>query len=182
MLRTATTNHSPKAAVERSLEIGDYAIDKQEELRQLDQYLEQLNYNEQDHALARSEVERWRWAEIRQGKSKTPRGDKRCFGAATRNKAQIAAMNARIEQEQIDSDCAKQIAAIERYIAEIGYDTEQHNALRTALREAQSWQLRYQQLSSAQQQYPQLRQRSQDLTQLLQTRLAERQIAAQMEV
>jgi len=45
-------------------------------------------------------------------------------------------MNARIEQEQIDSDCAKQIAAIEHW--EIGYDTEQHNALRTALREAQS--------------------------------------------
>jgi len=40
--------------LERSFEIGDYAIDKQEELRQLDQYLEQLNYNEQD-ALARSE-------------------------------------------------------------------------------------------------------------------------------
>jgi len=48
--------------------------------------LEQLNYNEQDHALARSEVERWRWAEIRQGKSKMPRGDKR-FKGATRNES-----------------------------------------------------------------------------------------------
>jgi len=57
--------------------------------------LEQLNYNEQDHALARSEVERWRWAEIRQGKSKMPRGDKRFKGAPTRNKAQIAALKAK---------------------------------------------------------------------------------------
>jgi len=65
MLRTATTNHSPKAAVGAIAEI-DYAIDKQEELRQLDQYLEQLNYNEQDHAFNRSEVERWRWQKRQQ--------------------------------------------------------------------------------------------------------------------
>src|SRR3712207_9332174 len=29
---------------------------------------QQLNYNEQTHALARSEVDRWRWAEIKQAK------------------------------------------------------------------------------------------------------------------
>jgi len=52
------------------------ALDQQEEL-QLDRYLEQLNYNEQDHALARSEVERWRWQKFGRGKSKMPRGDKR---------------------------------------------------------------------------------------------------------
>ncbi len=172
-----------KQQLERSLEIGDYAIDKQEELRRLDQYLEQLNYNEQDHALARSEVERWRWAEIRQGQIKDAQRRQALFLARQPEiKAQIAAMSKRIEQEQIDSDCAQQIAEIERYIAEIGYDTEQHNALRTTLRAAQSWQMRYQQLSNAQQQYPQLQQRSQDLTQLLQARLAERQaIAAQMD-
>lgn len=91
-------------------------------------------------------------------------------------------MQSKIEQQHIDSDCAKEIAAIDRYIGEIDYDTEQHNALRSALRQAQSWQLRYQQLISAQQQFPQLRQRSQDLTQALQARAAERQvIAAQME-
>ncbi|MBC6435702.1 hypothetical protein FM036_41020, partial [Nostoc sp. HG1] len=49
-----------KQHLERSLQAGDYAPDKQAELRQLDQYLQQANYNEQDHALARSEVERWR--------------------------------------------------------------------------------------------------------------------------
>jgi len=55
MLRTGYNKTAQKQQL-RSLEIGDYAIDKQEELRQLDQYLEQLNYNEQDHALARA---RW---------------------------------------------------------------------------------------------------------------------------
>jgi exonuclease SbcC len=172
-----------KQQLERSLEIGDYALDQQEELRQLDQYLEQLNYNEQDHALARSEVDRWRWAEIRQGQIKDAQRRQALLKVRQpETKAQIAALKAKMEQQQTDSDCSRQLADIERYIAEIGYDTEQHNALRTALRGAQSWQLRYQQLSSAQQQYPQLQQRSQHLIQLLQARLAERQaIAAQME-
>jgi len=172
-----------KQQLERSLQLSEYASDKQEELRQLDWQLQQLNYNEQDHALARSEVERWRWAEIRQGQIKD--AQKRQAQIAARQpeiRARIDSLQTQIEQQHIDSDCAKEIAAIDRYIGEIDYDTEQHNALRSALRQAQSWQLRYQQLISAQQQFPQLRQRSQDLTQALQARAAERQvIAAQME-
>ena len=58
-----------KQHLERSLQ-GKYDPEKQAELEKLDQYLQQLNYSEQDHALARSEVERWRWAEIQQAKIK----------------------------------------------------------------------------------------------------------------
>jgi len=165
-----------KQQLEQSLELEDYAPDKQEELRQLDQYMQQLNYNEQDHALARNEVERWRWTEIRQGQIKD--AQRRQAQIAARQPeitAQIAGLKARIEQQQSSSECSRQIAALERYIAEIGYDTEQHNALRTALRQAQSWQTRYQQLCSAIQQYPLEQKRSQDLAQALQARLAEQQ-------
>lgn len=168
-----------KQQLERSLSVGDYAADKQEELRQLDRQLQQLNYNEQDHALARSEVERWRWAEIRQGQIKD--AQRRQAQIAARQpeiKAQIATMQTRIEQQHTDSDCAKQLAEVEQYIGEINYDTEQHNALRTSLRAAQLWQVLYQQLAAAQQQYPQAQQRSQDLTQALQARLSERQLIA----
>ncbi len=168
-----------KQQLERSLEIGEYAPDKQEELRQLDQYLQQLNYNEQDHALARSEMERWRWAEIRQGQIKD--AQRRQAQIAARQPeitAQIAGLRARIEQQESCSECSKQITALDSYIAEIGYDTEQHNALRTALRQAQSWQMRYQQLCSALEQYPLAQQRLQDLAKAIQARLAERQVIA----
>jgi exonuclease SbcC len=168
-----------KQQLERSLSIGDYASDKQEELRQLELQLQQLNYNEQDHALARSEIERWRWAEIRHGQIKD--AQKRQAQIAARQpeiKAQIDSLHKQIEQQKTDSECSRQLADIERYIAEIGYDTQQHNALRSDLRSSQSWQLRYQQLSSTKQQYPQLQQRSQDLTQTLQARSAERQVIA----
>jgi len=172
-----------KQQLERSLNSGDYAPDKQEELRMLDWQLQQLNYNEQDHALARNEIERWRWAEIRQGQIKD--AQKRQAQIAARQpeiKAQIEGLRTKVQQQQVDSECSREIAALDRYIAEIGYDTQKHNALRIAVRQAQSWQIRYQQLASAQQQYPQLQQRSQDLTQALQARAAERQlIAAQIE-
>lgn len=165
-----------KAHLERSLQAGDYAPTQQAELRQLDTYLQQLNYNEQDHALARSEVERWRWAEIKQGQMKD--AAKRRATLAARKpelEAQITQLQTRIQQEQTDSDCAQQIAAIERQIAEIGYSSEQHNQIRTAFRQAQSWQLRYQQLLSAEQQYPQLQARATDLEASRTTRLQERQ-------
>ncbi|WGV28304.1 SMC family ATPase [Halotia branconii] len=165
-----------KQHLERSLQVGDYAPDKQAQLQQLDQYLQQLNYNEQDHALARSEVERWRWAEIKQGQIKD--ATKRQTQIASRKpelQATIAQLKNRIQQEQIDSDCAREITELTRYIGEINYSLEQHNNLRQAVRQAQSWQLRYQQMLSAQQQYPQLQGRLQDLETSRNARLNERQ-------
>jgi exonuclease SbcC len=162
--------------LERSLQVGDYAPDTLAELQQLEQYLRQLNYNEQDHALARNEVERWRWAEIKLSQIKD--AGKRQAQIAARKpelQTQIDQLRTKIQQEAIDSECAKEIASLERRINEIGYDTEKHNNLRVAVRKAQHWELRYQQLLSAQQQYPQLKTRAQELEVSLQARLAERQ-------
>jgi DNA repair protein SbcC/Rad50 len=168
-----------KEHLERSLALGDYAPDKQVELRQLDQYLQQLNYNEQDHALARSEVERWRWAEIKQGQIKD--ANKRQTQLAARKpelEAAIVQLQTSIQQQQTHSECAQQIAALDRYITELGYSSEQHNQLRVAVRQNQAWQLRYQQMLSAQQQYPQLQMRSQELEVAKNARLTERQTLA----
>ncbi|MEO3704053.1 SMC family ATPase [Trichormus azollae] len=161
--------------LESSLQ-GDYAPDKQAELHQLDQYLQQLNYNEQDHTLARSEVERWRWAEIKQAQIKD----------ATKKQAQLAArkpelqasieeFKVKIQLEQTDSDTAKQVEALTQEIKDLNYSAEQHNKLRQAVRESQSWQLRYQQFLSTQQQYPQLKTRLQDLADSYKSRLADQQ-------
>ncbi|AKG23023.1 exonuclease subunit SbcC [Calothrix sp. 336/3] len=165
-----------KQELERQLELGDYAQDKQAELQQLAAYLEELNYNEKNHALARSEVEKWRWAEIRQGQIKD--ASKRQAQVAARKpeiEAQIGELNRRIQEEGVNSECAREIAALDRYMTELGYNTEQHNQLRSALRQGQSWQLRHQQLLTAQEQYPQLQQRAQELAIALQARLQEKQ-------
>jgi exonuclease SbcC len=174
---------SEKQHLERSLNAGSYAPDKQAELQQLDQYLQQLNYNDQDHVLARSEVERWRWAEIKQAQLKDA-AKRQAQLAARKPELQnhIAQLEVRIQQEQTDSDSAQQIIALDLYITEIGYSPEQHNQIRMAVRQAQSWQLRYQQMLSAQQQYPQLQTRLQELSSARTARMAERQtLASQME-
>ncbi len=172
-----------KQQLERWLQMGNYAHETQAELQQLQQYLQQLNYNEQDHALARNEVERWRWAEIRLSQIKD--AAKRQAQIEARKpeiQAQIAQLQTTTQQEATQSECARQIAALERHIAEIGYVSEQHNNLRIAVRKAQSWQLRYQQLVGAQQEYPQLKTRLQELEVSLQARLTERQrLATQIE-
>lgn len=165
-----------KQQLERVLELGEYAPDAQSELRELDAYLQGLNYTEQDHVLARAEVDRMRWAEIKQGQIKDAL--KRQAQLAARKpeiKSQISQLKTRIEQEQANSDIAKEIIALENRIAEINYSTEEHNKLRMGVRQGQSWQLRHQQLLGAQQQYPQLQNRLQQIEQAIQVRLAERQ-------
>lgn len=172
-----------KQQLERWLQMGNYAHETQAELQQLQQYLQQLNYNEQDHALARNEVERWRWAEIKLSQIKD--AGKRQAQIQARKpeiQAQIAQLETRTRQEATESECARQIAALERHIAEMGYVSEQHNNLRMGVRKAQSWQLQYQQFVGAQQQYPQLKTRLQELELSLQARLTERQrLATQIE-
>jgi DNA repair protein SbcC/Rad50 len=163
-----------KEHLEQALYLGDYAPQQQAELRQLDEQLQQLSYSEQDHALARNEVEKYRWAEIKQGQIKDAK--KRQAQLAARKPelvAQIAELEVQIQKEATDSQLAVEIAALESQMREIGYDTTQHQNIRTAFRNSQGWQLRYQQLQGAQQQQPQLITRSHDLETSLTARITQ---------
>jgi len=162
------------AEIERSLQGGNYETALQEELRLLDDSLTQLNYDEKNHALARGEVDRWRWAEIRHAEMKQ----------AQRRQAQLAERQPELQAElaqieaslqQLHTETAAHLAAFDQQIAAIGYDLDQHNELRQTLRQAQIWQLRQQELERAHQQYPQLHQRIHALMQTLQERQVDRQ-------
>ncbi|TAF12289.1 MAG: ATP-binding cassette family protein, partial [Nostocales cyanobacterium] len=161
--------------LESSLQ-GNFDPEKQAELQQLDEYLQQLNYNEKDHALARSEVERWRWAEIQQAKIKDAQ-KKQAQLAIKKPELQgtIAELTAGIELEQTNSETAKQIAMLTQEIAELNYSSEQHHQLSQAVREAQSWQLQYQKLLSAKEEYPVIQNRLAEVTTAEKVRLAEQQ-------
>ncbi|HLP87073.1 MAG TPA: SMC family ATPase [Nostocaceae cyanobacterium] len=162
--------------LERSLSSGNYAPEEQAELRDLELYLQKLNYNEQDHALARSEVERWRWAEIKQAQIKEAVKKQNQIAAKKPELVDnIAKLQVKIQQTQTDSEIAQDIADLEQKIEEINYSSEQHNQIRYAVRQAQSWQLKHQKLLSAQQEHPKLQTRLQDLQESLTARLAEKQ-------
>ena len=164
------------AELERSLQLSNYATDLQEELQLLDRSLQQLNYDEKNHALARGDVDRWRWAEIRHAEIK--QAQRRQAQLAERQpdlQAQLAQFQARIAQ--LEAETATHLAAFDRQLAAIDYSLEQHNELRQTLRQAQSWQLRHQELERARQHYPSTQERVAALTQTLRDRVADHQTA-----
>ena len=165
--------------LENSLQNGDYAQNIQEEIQKIEQQLQDLNYNEQDHALVRGQVDRWRWAEIKQEKIKD----------ASKKQAQIDARRPEIIaeidnlQKQIDylqknSPLRRNLDAIEKTIAEIGYNSQQHNNLMKERQQAQIWQVRYQELSRAKANQPQLVDRAKELSENLAIRAQDLQAMA----
>ena len=155
-----------KKQISRSLSEGIYAIDLQQELQQIDAQLQQLDYHEQTHALARGEVERWRWAEIRYAKlEEAQRRQGKIDTQKPQLQAQLEALQQSLPELQSRSGIKQQLDDIDQKITEIGYSLEAHNQLRSSLRQAQSWQLRYQELAAAQEQYPQVCQRLASLNQ-----------------
>ncbi|MGB7376465.1 MAG: exonuclease subunit SbcC [Rivularia sp. (in: cyanobacteria)] len=165
-----------KERLERTLHLGEYAPQQQKELQELEDYLLTLDYNEQNHALARSEVERWRWAEIKQGQIKDAR--KRQAQLAARKpeiQGSISQLENQIKVEQTDSEIAREIKELENKIVEMGYDNQRHSQIRIDVRQNQSWHLRHQQLLSAESRHPEMKARSQSLQEALKARLSEKQ-------
>ncbi|MBF2019575.1 MAG: exonuclease subunit SbcC [Hydrococcus sp. C42_A2020_068] len=163
------------ARVEYLLSSKLYAQDLQTELQLLNQEIQRLNYDEQTHALVRGEVEKWRWAEIKQAKlDDASRRQSAIDAKKPKLVAQIERLQTQLEQLRTSSEIQKQIERLERYLTELGYERSRHQNLINSLRQAQPWQLRYQELKQAKQQYPQLQNRLQQLEQLLQVRLGDR--------
>ncbi|MGL5870920.1 MAG: exonuclease subunit SbcC [Xenococcaceae cyanobacterium] len=160
--------------LERSLVIGNYAEELHSELKVLNLQLQNLNYDERTHALARDQVDNYRWAEIKKAKIEDA---KRRQAAIDRQKPELAERVVSLEQEisslQTTSLLKQKIQHLENYLVELGYDGDYHQNLLASLRQAQSWQIKYRELQQAQQQCPQLQKRHQELEQLWQSKQAD---------
>ena len=161
--------------IEQALASGQYALSLQTELRELDEKLQQLNYDEQTHAIIRGEIDNLRWVEIKQTKIED----------ASRRQAKIDQEKPEIMreieyfQQQLQSltstaPICRQISHIESEIESLGYDRSQHQAILNSLRQAQIWQLRYQELQQAKQYYPRQCQQKEQRQQQWEQRLIER--------
>jgi len=155
------------AEIERSLQANDYATPLWEELQLLDQRLQELNYDERNHALARGEADRWRWADSRTYEIKQ----------AQRKQAKLAEqlpqLQAEIEQlqqqlQQAQQQAQQQCHYLDHQIRAIAYDADQHQHLRHQIKQAQAWQLHRQELERAKQHYPLVQQQGQQLLQQIQ--------------
>jgi exonuclease SbcC len=170
-----------EAALRRSLHEQTYARELHDELNQLTQRLQQLNYDDKTHALVRGEVERWRWAEIKQAEV---RQAQRQLQRIVEQRPQLEAHHTQLCQQLqavYSSPLQLELNHLDYEIAAIGYDADRHAAVREILRQAQVWQFRYQELRQAQQQAPQIQQQREALaTSILTTRQTLQAIETQL--
>ncbi|MEB3294596.1 MAG: SbcC/MukB-like Walker B domain-containing protein, partial [Synechococcales bacterium] len=158
--------------IEQQLLAGKYAADIQEELRLLEQTLENLQYDDRDHALARSAADRWRWAEIKQAEIKQAHGRKlKLEERLPEVRSQLEALIYSLAH--LTAETNHGLAQFDQHLQDLGYEPEQHHQLRQAVKQTQSWQLRYQALQQAHQQLPALQQQLNHLFQRLQSRMAQ---------
>lgn len=165
---------SEASKIEQSLRTAEYAAPLQAELRLIEERLQALNYDEKDHALVKGQVNRWRWAEIKLTEIKAAlKRQKLLNNQRPEFEAQIVGLKHSIEQLEQTSPLQRQIESLEQDLESLGYNLDEHNSLRTSLRQAQPAQLRYQQLLQAEAQYPQLANATRELAERSEARTKE---------
>jgi DNA repair protein SbcC/Rad50 len=170
------TIEEEKNSLELSLQNGNYAEELQTEIKRLLGELKTLNYDEQTHALVRGEVNNLRWAEIKQSKIEdAKKRQEKLDQQKPQLLKEISDSQTSLEKLYLNSLLQQQINTIDRTIQELGYDRTIHQNLLIFLRQAQSWQFKYQELQKAQQDYPQVQTRLNELQELLATRLKDKQ-------
>ena len=138
----------------------------QQELGGLSQSLEQLAYDDRSHALARGEVERWRWAEVRYAELEQAQAQWLTLG---QQRPPLEAQLTQVDQQLQHLDQGELWQAwqqIHDRITQLGYCRETHDRLRQALREHQDWPLHYQTWQQAQTEAPKLQAQLNDWQQI----------------
>ncbi|MEM1239805.1 MAG: SMC family ATPase [Cyanobacteria bacterium P01_H01_bin.26] len=148
--------------LEECLSSQDYATDLQQEYQQLEQQLSRLAYDERDHALARSQVEKLRWAEFKQAElAQIDQRLERLLAERPGVENELAELRSRLEA--FDRHPTPALLQLEATLAKLDYQVEKHQQLRTQLQALRPWQLRHQTLAQAQATLPELEQRRQQL-------------------
>jgi DNA repair protein SbcC/Rad50 len=146
-----------KQQIEIEIENKSYAIELQAELEEVKNRLQATEYSQQSHALARGDVDKLRWVEIKQAEIKNAeRKQQQSIVQKNTLTLKIAEIETNIQQLTKTSDLKIQLETIEREITTLAYDRSYHNQITTNLRQAQPIQLQYQEIQQAKQTYPQI--------------------------
>lgn len=144
------------AAKERSLADHSYLQPSAQELAQIEQQLQNLNYDEKTHSLVREEERRWRWAEIKQQEIEKAQTKKQ---EIEQQQPQLISKLKQIEAQILEladnSPRQQEIQKILKEINTLNYKREEHNQVIAAIEAASEWEVSYQRLLQAQQEYPQ---------------------------
>jgi DNA repair protein SbcC/Rad50 len=161
-----------------TIEQRSYAQDFFADLQELAEHLEELGYDEKNHALARSAVDRYRWAEFKQTEiAEATRKQQQLLQQQTQLQAQITTCQQQLQSLVQDSPLQKELQALQAEILGLGYDTQQHQQVQGQLRQSQSVQSQYQAWQQAQSTHPQIVERLQQLQETQQQKFDSQQQA-----
>lgn len=153
--------------LENILQREEYGTELRDELTALDTTLNQLQYDERNHALARGQVDQLRWADIKA--AELQQAEKRRSRILTQRQ-DLESQRYQMQQELNalhTSPLQQELEALERDIQQIGYDAQAHTQVRQALRQLQSAPLQYQEMIQARQQRPLVQERMQAIAHTL---------------
>lgn len=154
-------------------ELGRSLPDLRHELAELDDRLTALNFDDRNLALARAEVDRWRWVELKQ--HELNQAQRKLEQLQQRRPALLA------ERDQLQKTLAShldaaeptsltaQLALIKKQLTTLNYQPDHHEQVRAKLRSAQGWLARAETLRQCQQEAPQLLDRQRQLAQAQQS-------------
>jgi DNA repair protein SbcC/Rad50 len=139
-----------RAQLERCLQENDYAETLQHELQQLQQQIATLAYDDRNHALVRSQVERLRWSELKYAEIRqAERRLKQIQAQRPELETQLKALQLAIAESAKTKD-TQALAAAEQRLAKIDYSLAQHNHLRAQIKQARLWEAKQSELQRAQ--------------------------------
>lgn len=172
---------SEKRQLEHCLQDNTYAIDLQVERHQIDQTLAQLQYDDRDHALARGQVDRLRWADLKRAEIRqAQRRQQRLLAGRPDLEAAIITLEQQL-QDLSHSPLAIEIEATQSQIQGLGYCPDQHQRLRDQIQQHQQWLGHQRDLERAQATHPLLTQRRSSLeAELAQQQRQQQQVIAQI--
>jgi exonuclease SbcC len=148
------------------LQTKNYLREAWEEMELIDKNIHKFAYDEKNHALARGDVERWRWAEIKQSELKNAQRQADNLSQKIPDlQTKIHQLQERLTKNLIDLEVQHELEQCDRALTQLAYDPDRHQQLRTQKQELTPSLLRYQELTRAEQEYPELQQQVSHLQQ-----------------
>ncbi|BBC24706.1 AAA family ATPase [Pseudanabaena sp. ABRG5-3] len=164
------------AALNDCLQNQNYMREAWEEMELIDKNIHKFAYDEKNHALARGDVERWRWAEVKQSELKNAQRQADNLSQKIPDlQTKINQLQERLTKNLIDLEVQHELEQCDRALTQLGYDPDYHQQLRAQKQELTPSLLRYQDLTRAEQEYPELQQQVNHLQQAQNTHQQELQ-------
>jgi exonuclease SbcC len=154
------------AALNDCLQNQNYMREAWEEMELIDKNIHKFAYDEKNHALARGDVERWRWAEVKQSELKNAQRQADNLSQKIPDlQTKIYQLQERLTKNLIDLEVQHELEQCDRALTQLAYEPDYHQQLRAQKQELTPSLLRYQELTRAEQEYPELQQQVNHLQQ-----------------